>query len=112
MSASFDFCGWVCKQCRDDMLSLGYKVIFGDEGFVDDNLTIYDSMEIGQKVNEFNELFEDKGCSAEFLYDDDSHYRIEIIVDDGQPELAAAVKAAESIEKLCRHKVPFSRRRR
>ena len=109
-----DFCGWVCKQCRDDMLSLAYegKVMFGDEGFMDDNLTIYDSMEIGHKVNEFNELFEDKGCSAEFLYDNDSHYRIEIIVDDSQPELAAAVKAADSIEKLCRHKIPFSRRRR
>jgi hypothetical protein len=35
-----------------------------------------------------------------------------IIVDDDQPELAAAVKEAESIEKLCRHKIPFSMRRR
>ena len=106
--------GWVCKQCRDDMLSLVYerKVRFGDEGFLDDNLTRYDFEEIVEKVDEFNELFEDKGCSAQVLPDDDCYCCIEIIVDDGQPEPAAAVKAAESIEKLCKHKIAFSRRQR
>jgi hypothetical protein len=96
------------------MLSLAYegKVMFGDEGFLGDNLTVYDEMEIVEKVKEFNELFEDKGCHARLLPDDDCYCRIEIIVDDDQPELADAVKEAESIEKLCRHKMPFSRRRR
>jgi len=114
MGRSLYISGWVCKQCHDDMLSLVMcgKVMCGHEGFLDDNLTVYDRMEIVEKVKEFNELFEDKGCHAHFLPDDDCYCRMEIIVDDDQPELAAAVKAAESIEKLCRHKMPFSRRRR
>jgi hypothetical protein len=96
------------------MLSLAYegKVMFGDEWFLNDNLTYYDADEIYEKVEEFNELFEDKGCRARLLPDRDWYWRMEIIVDDDQPELAAAVKAAESIEKLCWHKIPFSRRRR
>jgi len=115
MTPSFDNDDWVCKQCRDDIRRQDYegKVRFGDEGFLDDNLTIYDQMEIVEKITEFNVLFEDKGCCAMLLYGNHFHCRrVEIIVDDSQPELAAAVKAAESIEKLCRHKVPFSRRRR
>ena len=87
-------------------------VMFGREGFLNDNLTVYDADEIYEKVEEFNELFEDKGCRARLLPDRDWYWRMEIIVDDGQPELAAAVKAAESIEKLCKHKIAFSRRRR
>ena len=87
-------------------------VLFCCEGFLNNNLTVYDADEIYEKVEEFNELFEDKGCRARLLPDNDWYWRMEIIVDDGQPELAAAVKEAESIEKLCRHKIPFSRRRR
>jgi hypothetical protein len=37
---------------------------------------------------------------------------MEVTVDDDQPELADAAKEAESIERLCRDKIPFSRRRR
>lgn len=103
--------GWVCKQCHDNMLPLG-KVMFGGEGFLDDNLTVYDEMEIVEKVEKFNELFEDKGCCARLLPDEDYYYRVEIIVDDEQPGLAAAVKDPEKMEKLCRGKIAFSRRRR
>jgi hypothetical protein len=109
-----DMSGWVCKQCYGGMLSLVYerKVIFGYEGFLSDNLTDYDEKEIVEKAEKFNELFEDKGCLAQLLSDNDFYYRMEIIVDDDQPELADAVKEAENMEKLCRHKIPFSRRRR
>jgi hypothetical protein len=109
-----DTSGWVCKQCYDDMLSLAYerKVMFGYEGFLSDNLTIYDKKEIVQKVKKFNILFEDKGCLAQLFPDSDYYFRMEIIVDDDQPELADAVKEAESMEKLCRDKIPFSKRRR
>ncbi len=77
-----DLLGWVCKQCRDDMLGLGYE--FGDEGFLDDNLIVYDHMEIDiEKVKEFNELFEDKGCRAGLVLDhQDFYYRVEMILDD------------------------------
>jgi len=114
----FEFLGWACKQCRDEMLRLGYfecGVTFGDEGFLDDNLTVYDEMEIHQKLEEFNELFENKGCSAWLVQDrQDFQCHIELIVDDDQPDPVAAVKEAESIiEKLCsRYKMPFSRKRR
>ena len=110
-----DISGWVCKQCRNDMLRLppkGIIMCFGDEGFQDDNLTFYDEAEIIEKVSEFNEQFEDKGCRARLLFDSSFYFHVEVTVDDGQPELADAVKEAENIEKLCRDKVLFSRRRR
>ena len=109
--------GWVCKQCHDDMLPLQYegKMMFGDEGLLNDNFTVYDEMEIAEKVEKFNQLFEDKGCRARLFpvyFDLEPYYCcVEIVVDDERPELAAAVKEAESIEKLCRNKILFSRKR-
>ena len=88
------------------------KMLFGDEGFVTDNLTIYEEDEIIEKVEKFNKQFEDRGCRAELLFDNHFYCRVEIIVDDDQPRLAAAAKEAEHLEELCRHKIPFSKRRR
>ena len=106
---------FVCKQCRHDMLTLVDErdMMFCCEGFLNNNLTVYDEMEIVQRVKEFNERFEDKGCHARLFVDWDWYFRMEIIVDDEQPELADAVKEAENMHKLCRDDwVPFSRRRR
>ena len=105
--------GWVCKQCYDDMFPLACKgnVMFGSEGFLDDNFTVYDEMEIVQKVKEFNQQFEDKGCRARLLPDDDFYCRVEVTVDDDRPQLAAATREAEHLKELCRHKIPFSKRR-
>jgi hypothetical protein len=105
-----DTTGWVCKQCRNNMLRIAHKskVMFGNEGFLDDNLTLYDEKEIAKKIDEFNERFEDKGCHAGLFYDDDSYCRVQIIVDDDRPEPVGALKEAENLEELCRDKIPFS----
>jgi hypothetical protein len=105
-----DTSGWVCKQCRDDMFRLDHEdsVLFGDEGLLDDNLTVYDEMEIVARISEFNERFEAKGCRARLVYDDDFYCRMQITVDDDQLEPVAALKEAERLKGLCRHKMPFS----
>lgn len=108
---------WVCKRCHDELVSHLVEdgdtcMWFGHEGFLSDNYTIYDEMEIAQKVNEFNRQFEDKGYRARLLADDDFYCRMEVTVDDEQPRLAAAAKEAEHLKELCRGKIPFSQRRR
>lgn len=109
-----DSSGWVCKQCYDGMLSRVYadNAMFGHEGFLSDNLTIYDEKEIVEKVRKFNERFEDKGYLALLPCDDDYYFRMVIIVDDDQPELADAVKEAENMCNFCRDKIPISIRGR
>ena len=104
----------MCKQCRDDMLSLVYerKVRFGDEGFLDDNLLATISKKSSKRLTSLTSCLKTRVAVLRLLPDDDCYCCIEIIVDDGQPEPAAAVKAAESIEKLCKHKIAFSRRQR
>jgi len=87
-------------------------VMFCCEGFLNNNLTVYDEMEIVQRVKEFNERFEDKGCLAQLFPDHDYYFHMVIIVDYEQPELADAVKEAENMEKLCGDKIPFSITRR
>src|SRR5208337_2067713 len=65
---NLEILGWVCKQCRDDMLSVSNegKVVFGDEGFLDDNLTFWDVKDVERKLDELNTRLEDQGFRTRF----------------------------------------------
>jgi hypothetical protein len=51
---------WVCKPCYDTMLEQAFRqeVMFGYEGFLDENLTIHDMQEFETKRDEYEEQFE------------------------------------------------------
>jgi hypothetical protein len=106
---------WVCKPCYDTMLELAFKqeVMFGHEGFLDENLTIYDMQEMAEKRDEFGEQFEKMGCRTRFkLWQEASHnYQMQMVVYGDEFQKVAAVREAEAtMRQLCEGKMRFVKR--
>jgi hypothetical protein len=106
---------WVCKSCYDTMLEQAFRqeVMFGYEGFLDENLTIYDMQEFKTKRDEYEEQFEKMGCRTRFKLSQVGahHYQIQMIIYGDEFQRVAAVREAEAtMKELCEGKMRFVKR--
>ena len=99
---------WVCKPCYDTMLE--EAVMFGHEGFLNENLTVYDMQELAEKRDEFDEQFKKLGCRTRFKLWQEAphHYQMQMIVHRGEFQRVAAVRKAEAaMRELCKGRMRF-----
>jgi hypothetical protein len=104
--------GWVCKQCREDMLNESAdNVFFGDEGFLSlyDNVTVFDLNDLLRKLIKLNARLIAQGFHTRFRLVVDADRLepplIDVIIDDGgHPELNREVRDTERlVEEFCGH---------
>lgn len=103
---------WVCKPCYDTMLEQAFRqeVMFGHEGFLDENLTIYDMQELRAKRDEFGEQFEKMGCRTRFKLWQEAphHYQMQMVIYGNEFQKVAAVREAEvTMRQLCEGRMRF-----
>jgi len=104
---------WVCKPCYDTLLEHAFKpeVMFEREGFLDENLTIYDMQELAEKRDEFDEQFEKTDCRTRFkLWQEASHHYQMIIHGDEFQKVAAVREAEAAMRELCEGRMRFVKR--
>jgi len=103
---------YVCKPCYNDMLQLDprHEVMFGHEGFLDENLTIYDLQEIGEQHEKLNERFRIMGCRTRFKLWQEPFvsYQMHLTIYRNEYQKIAAIREAETTMRLlCKGKMRF-----
>jgi len=121
--------GWVCKPClhrmrqewQREQIEQGFEwgkvmlVTFGHEGYLNDELTMWDEEELNEKLSELNVQLREKSFRTRFFFTIDMNFPerpVYVVVDDGgTPEQANAVRAAEKIVlDLCsQRRIPIIR---